>query len=456
MFMTSSRIVSILTAGSLLVTAAAATAHTAPPPPPPAQQHQHEPPPKPAAPQTVDHSQMGHDAVSTSREGSGTAWLPDASPMYALHGERGPWQLMLHGNGFLQYLNEGSYRGSDQFGGINWVMGMAERNVGPGRVALRGMFSLEPFTIGGCGYPDLLATGETCDGEPIHDRQHQHDLLMEVAASYDAPLSENLRWQIYGGPAGEPALGPVAYPHRISAMPNLVAPITHHWIDATHITFGVVTAGVYSSRWKAEASVFNGREPDEERADFDFAPLDSYSARVWFMPTRNLALQVSAGQLTEAEPGDVDGERVDVARVTASATYHRLAGDDGIWASTIAWGRNVEHGQATHGVLAETTLMRGDRDAWFGRVEIAGKSGHDLVIHSHGADDGEEVFTVSKLQGGYTRYFDLLKARGLKPGVGFTASLSMVPESLEHYYGRRVNPGVGIFLTLRPSAMRMH
>ena len=380
-----------------------------------------------------------------SRDGSGTSWLPDDSPMYAIHGRAKGWTLMAHGNGFVQFLTDGGDRGHDQFGSINWIMGMAQRNVGAGRLGLRGMFSLEPATIRGCGYPDLLATGERCNGEPIRDQQHQHDLFMEVAASYDRPLAGRLRWQVYGGPAAEPALGPVAYPHRLSAMPNLLAPISHHWLDATHITFGVVTAGVYDTRWKVEASAFNGREPDEDRTGFDLAPLDSASGRVWFLPTRNLSLQFSGGRLTEAEPGEDGGPGVDVTRVTASGTYHRLIGEGGIWASTAAWGRNAEEGHATNALLLETSVTLDDRNAWHGRFEVAGKTAHDLDV------PGDETYTVSKLQGGYTRY--LSAWRGWKPGVGVTASAGFVPSALESVYGRRVNPGVGVFLTMRPAAM---
>src|SRR5437773_6012352 len=215
-----------------------------------------------------DADQGEHD-MQMAREGSGTAWLPDASPMYAIHWQRGPWQLMAHNNAFLQFLHESGERGDDQFGSINWIMGMAQRKAGKGRVMFRGMFSAEPGTIRGCGYPDLLASGEQCRGETIHDRQHPHDLMMELSAAYDAPLKGSVHWQIYGGPVGEPALGPAAYPHRVSAMPNPLAPISHHWLDSTHITFGVITGGVYGQRWKAEASVFNGREPDEKRTNFD-------------------------------------------------------------------------------------------------------------------------------------------------------------------------------------------
>ena len=185
--------------------------------------------PADAAQQHEGHTTSSNDQQTpAARDGSGTAWLPDESPMYAVHSIKGPWMLMFHENAFLQYLKESGTRGDEQFGSINWIMGMAERRVGPGRLGLRGMVSAEPWSIRGCGYPDLLATGEECGGEQIHDRQHPHDLFMELAARYDAALGGKIRWQVYGGPAGEPALGPVAYPHRLSAMPNPLAPISHH------------------------------------------------------------------------------------------------------------------------------------------------------------------------------------------------------------------------------------
>jgi hypothetical protein len=327
-------------------------------------------------------------------------------------------------------------------------MGMADRKVGSGHFGVRGMMSLEPWTIGGCGYPDLLASGEVCEGDAIHDRQHPHDLFMELAATYDRPLGGDVRLQLYGGPVGEPALGPVAFPHRLSAMPNPLAPITHHWLDATHITYGVVTGGVYGKRWKVETSLFNGREPDETRTNFDFAAMNSWSGRVWFIPTKRWALQVSAGRLTEAEAGHDGGPRVDVDRVTASATYHRAVRTNTIWASTIGWGRNHEPGNdATNAFLTESDLTWDERDAWFGRFELSRKSGHDLATESH------DVFTVAKLQAGYTRYLSVWN--GLKPGVGGGLSLGIVPESLRTLYGSRFNFGFGVFLTLRPSALTM-
>ena len=384
-------------------------------------------------------------AMAPSRDGSGTSWLPDETPMYATHRKVGPWTLMAHGNAFLQYLHDSGDRGSDQTGSINWLMGMADRSIGAGHLRLRGMLSLEPWTIRGCGYPDLLASGEVCDGAAIHDRQHPHDLFMELAATYDRPLVGDVRLQLYGGPVGEPALGPTAFPHRISAAPSPLAPITHHWFDATHISYGVVTGGVYGNRWKVETSVFNGREPDDDRANFDFAALDSWSGRVWFLPGNRWALQVSAGRLNESEVGDDDGPRIDVNRVTASATYHRAFGRGNIWASTVGWGRNRESGSdATNAYLVETNVTFDERDTWFGRFELSEKSAHDLAL------ENDRRFTLAKLQAGYTRY--LSAWGGLKPGVGSALSAGIVPESLKPFYGRRLNLGIGLFVTVRPAS----
>ena len=392
-------------------------------------------------------------AGAQSREGSGTSWQPDESPMYAIHVQRGAWTIMSHENAFLQALHDSGDRGASQAGSINWFMGMAERGVGAGHLELRGMLSLEPWTIRGCGYPDLLTSGEVCDGGKIHDRQHPHDLFMEIAAEYDAPLTSTTRWQVYGGPAGEPALGPTAFSHRISAMPDPIAPISHHWLDSTHISFGVMTGGVYGNRWKAEASLFNGREPDEHRTDFDFGALDSYSGRVWLMATPRLVFQLSAGHLKDAEVADVGGvaspaaPRVTVNKVTASATYHHVS-EKRLWASTIGWGRNSEPGIATNALLAETNVTVGDRDTWYGRFETMGKTADDLDV----AAPGDAVFTIGKLQGGYTRY--LPAQHGFRPGLGFVVSLGLVPEPLRNVYGGRTIPGAGVYLTLRPAQMK--
>jgi hypothetical protein len=271
---------------------------------------------------------------------------------------------------------------------------------------------------------------------------------MELAAEYTRPLGRAIQFQLYGGPVGEPALGPVAFMHRASALSNAFAPITHHWFDSTHITYGVATAGLYGAKWKAEGSVFNGREPDETRTDFDFGAMDSWSGRLWFLPSSHWALQMSAGHLTEAETPHDGGPRIDVDRVTAAAAFHRATLEDTMWATTLAWGRNAEPGgDATNAVMAESSVTMQDRDVIYGRFEWSQKSGHDLVVEPE-----HEIFTVAKLQGGYTRY--LKPHRGWAPGLGAAVSAGIVPESLESSYGGRVNAGVAVYLTLRPGPQR--
>jgi hypothetical protein len=227
-------------------------------------------------------------------------------------------------------------------------------------------------------------------------------------------------------------------------MPNPLAPISHHWLDSTHITYGVITGGVYGKRWKAEGSVFNGREPDETRTNLDFGPLDSVSGRVAFLPSPKLVLQISAGRLTEAEAAAHGEPRADVARTTASATYHTNIADDSPWATTVGWGRNDEEGHASNALLVETSVTLRDRDTWYGRFEAVGKTAHDLAL----GDSRADAFTVAKLQGGYTRY--LQTWRQLKPGLGAALSAGFVPQRLESAYGHRVNTGFAVYLTLRP------
>jgi hypothetical protein len=378
--------------------------------------------------------------------------------MLGLHRPIGQWTLMFDGSVFVQFLYEPGdvHRtggvSNDQFSSANWLMAMARRPAGKGRVGLRGMVSAEPWTVRDCGFINLLASGEMCEGDTIHDRQHPHDLFMELAADYDRPIRGSLRWQVYAGLAGEPALGPPAFPHRVSAILNPIAPIAHHWLDSSHISFGLITTGVSQQRWKAELSVFNGREPDESRADLDLGPLDSISGRLTVMPTPRLAVQISAAHLNEAEAEFPPQPRSDINRVTASATYHRMAGEK-TWATTLAYGMNagpkVIPGDVvdltTHAGLLESSLSLGERHTWFGRGELVGKPGEDLHVHATPAT----IYTIGRIQAGYVRSFQ--PWHGLVLGGGGTASVSLVPPALVPRYPGRANPGFGVFASFRPA-----
>src|SRR5262245_21871443 len=287
-----------------------------------------------------DHSmtmEPGLLGIPDSRDASGTSWQPDATPMHAHHLRSGAWTLMLHGNFFVGYDHQGGDRGDSEWTAPNWGMLMEKRSLGGGSLVLRQMLSLDPLTVGSKGYPLLLQTGESFEGEPIHDRQHAHDLFMEIAALYTRPVSESVAVQVYAAPSGEPALGPVAFPHRLSASSDPLAPLGHHWQDSTHISFGVVTAGFLTRLVKVEGSWFNGREPDEHRYDFDFRRLDSYSGRISFNPSKRWSLQASYGYL--ASPEELHPE-VSVHRLTASAAYDSGIGSSGNLAVTAVFGRN--------------------------------------------------------------------------------------------------------------------
>ena len=313
-------------------------------------QAQHEPrhptPPDTSAPaDSMKQLPMSEGAMMTgvldiplTRMGSGTSWLPDAAPMHAVHFKAGPWALMVHGVVFGMYDKQFGRRGDDQVNSVNWGMLMATRSVGPGSLQLRGMLSAEPFTVGAKGYPLLLQSGESYKGLPLHDRQHPHDLFMELAALYERPIARNLALSLYVAPVGEPAVGPVAFPHRPSAASDPLAPLAHHWQDATHISFGVLTAGLFTHRVKVEGSLFNGREPDENRWNFEHGPLDSASGRIKIHFPSGWSGQVSFASRRNPEglfPGNIH-------RTTASLHYG-AAGDRPLAVSLI-WGRdNDEH-----------------------------------------------------------------------------------------------------------------
>jgi hypothetical protein len=277
---------------------------------------------------------------------------------------------------------------------------------------------------------------------------------MELAVDYDRPIRGDLRWQLYGGLSGEPALGPAAFPHRPSATPNPMAPITHHWLDSTHIAFGLVTAGIYDARWKAEVSIFNGREPDELRHDLDLGPLDSVSGRLSVMVTPDLVFQASAGFLREAEDEFPPQPRSDLFRFTTSASYHR-SGDRELDV-TAAFGLNsgdeVIPGDVfratTPAGLVEGVLTLRDRRAIFTRAELVWKPAHDLHAHEYATD----VFPMGKLQGGYVEYLPPWKSMRL--GVGGTMAVAVLPPELAPRYGGTFAPEFGVFAVVRPARHR--
>src|SRR2546426_327839 len=385
--------------------------------------------------------------IPETRMGSGTSWLPDASPMHAAHYMLGRWTLMLHGKGFLQYDWQGGSRGSDQLGIVNWAMAAASRPLGGGQLQLRSMLSAEPWTIGSRGYPLLVQSGESYQGAPLHDRQHPHDLFMEFAAVYGRPVARNLALSLYLAPVGEPAVGPVAFPHRPSAAADPLAPISHHWQDGTHITFGVVTAGVFTRSAKLEGSWFNGREPDEHRTGFDYSRrrLDSYSARLTVNPDPRWSVSAWYGYLKSPEVLHPDES---LHRYGAAALTTQPFGRRGQWAGALIWGANdqIGTGQPSHSVVLESTLELDETNALFGRAEYVQKSAQELAIASAPAT---AQYNVGALALGYLRTVGTVA--GLATGLGARGSVNFVPSSLEGEYGGRTPVGLAVYIRLRPA-----
>lgn len=379
--------------------------------------------------------------VPMERMGSGTTWIPDAVPLPARHHMAGAWLLMLHGFGFVQYDAQGGPRGDNQFGSLNWAMLMASRDLIGGRFQARAMLSLDPATVTNRGYPLLLQSGETYQGQPLVDRQHPHDFWMELAAMYERALTSTVGLSLYAAPSGEPALGPVAFMHRPSAMDNLTAPLGHHWQDATHISFGVLTAGLFGHHWKLEGSAFNGREPNEERWGFDPIRLDSYSGRFTAHLDSNWTVALGYGFLKSPEALKPNES---THRTTASILHGRKIGHDGQLAGALIWGANRHGGRTTHSALGEVEAVQ-DRNTIYARVEYVQKTADDLALSTF---PPETTFDVLAFSAAYVR--DFVRSARATIGLGFQGTVNRVPSGLESFYGSSTPLGAIVFLRIRP------
>ncbi len=382
----------------------------------------------------VDEMPMMHMAglygsYPMTREGSGTSWQPESSPMDGAQQMSGEWMTMEHGYVDLIYDDQGGPRGDSKTFSTSMLMFMARRALEEGAFGARLMVSADPL-MGKDGYPLLFQTGETADGvTPLIDRQHPHDLLMEAALTYSHELGRQASVFVYAGLPGEPALGPNAFMHRLSGMDNPEAPLTHHWLDATHITWGVVTAGYTWAGVKLEASAFNGREPDENRYNIEVRALDSYAVRLSYNPTPEWSLQGSFGRL--ASPEQLEPE-VSLRRTTASVSYNAPVAR--WWQTTLAFGRNdPSSGQASDGWLLESAAAVSAAVTVFARYEHVAKD--ELFLP--GAPLYGRSFTIQKLSLGGV--YDFAQLAGVKFGVGGLVSAYAYPATLDASYG--AHPG---------------
>jgi hypothetical protein len=394
------------------------------------------------------------NVMSMGAMGSGTGWQPSSGPMYMHHWIKNNWLLMFHYNIFVDVNSQGGPRGVTKFESANWFMPMAYHKLGKGTLQLRGMFSGEPFTFPPGGSPLLFQTGETYQGRPLIDRQHPHDLFMELSAQYTLPLGERGTWFTYFGYPGEPALGPVAFMHRMSASEDPSATLSHHLQDSTHISFGVLTTG-FTYRWfKLEGSIFNGREPDENRYNFDAHKWNSRSARLWFMPNKNWAMQISHGLLRSPENQEPD---VDVRRTTASIQYNRPF-NRGNWASSLVWGRNHVTGHDEpinlNSYTAESTVQFLDRNYFFTRLELVDKD--DLLRAADrallGITQSHPSFRIGSYTFGGAR--EVWNTDKVSLALGGDLTFYSTRSILDRIYGN--NPiSWQLFMRLRPARMKM-
>ena len=414
--------------------------------------------PAPASP--ADHSQMDHDTVGPGqavaaehaghgamsgalgpypmeRESSGTAWQPDTSEHAGVMKSAGEWMLMGHGVLNLVYDRQSGRRGADKAFASGMLMGMARRPLGNGTLQFKAMVSPDPL-MGKRGYPLLLASGETANGvDRLIDRQHPHDFFMELSGSVSQNIGPKSSAFLYAALPGEPAFGPPAFMHREAILDSPEAPITHHWLDSTHISFGVVTGGLVFDRLKVEVSRFNGREPDQHRWNIETGPLDSTAVRLSWNPTSELSLQGSWGHFEDPEqlePG------VDQKRWSASALYAREIAPGWKLAGTLAWGRKIVEGHSDDAFALEASLKHG---GWtvFGRGEIT-ENRELLDLEEHGP-----AFRVGKASLGAVRDFRIAEHFSL--GIGGLLAVNFIPDGLAPLYGRHNPTGAMAFVRLK-------
>ncbi len=381
--------------------------------------------------QMVDMNPAGMFLMNHS---SGTSANPPAWPMPMVMRPFRSWNTMFMAQGFINDTQQSGPRGGDKLYSGNSFMAAGEHRVGAkGAFQAEIMLSLEPATITDRRYPLLFQTGETAYGQPLVDAQHPHNFIMGLGFHYARSLSEKATLDLYFAPVGDPALGPTAFPHRASAMELPQASLSHHWQDSTHIADEVVTVGLAYRKVRLEASGFYGSEPGENRWTVEGGPINSWSTRLWYIPSKFWAAQVSGGRLAKPEALEA-GDQI---RVTASVEYSRpMSG--GSWSSSLIWGR--DHSTSTkrnlNSYLVESVLPVKAKNFITGRIELVDKDElfqgqpdiEALLDTTYGSTFRIGAYTI-----GYTRDFDILP--GVQTGIGANLETYSLPSAIKPYYG---------------------
>ncbi|HVV46382.1 MAG TPA: hypothetical protein VHC72_14315 [Bryobacteraceae bacterium] len=378
---------------------------------------------------------------------SGTSQNPLSWPMPMAMYHYGRWNFMFMANAFLADTQQSGPRGADKLYSANWLMASASHRVGAkGSFNTELMLSLEPLTVTSRRYPLLFQTGETAYGEHLVDAQHPHNFVMGLGFRYTHEIADQTFVTLYAAPVGDPALGPPAFPHRASAMELPQAAISHHWQDSTHIADEVVTVGISHRQFRLEASGFRGREPGEDRWIIESGAIDSWSGRLWYLPSKNWVAQFSGGRIAQPE-GPGTGDQI---RLTSSVEYTRPIGDSA-WSTSLIWGRN--HDTGTHrnlnSYLVESVVPVGAKNFLTGRAELVDKDelfATQPAIESALDATAGSAFRIGGYTIGYTRDFALWDA--VQTGIGFNVSTYSLPSAIRPYYGDHPVGG-SVFLRVR-------
>ncbi len=404
-----------------LLLAQFATAQSPPPPDMPGMQMPGMKMPDKTMP-GMDMVDMNPAAMSLMNLASGTSTNPASWPMPMLMTHLGSWNTMFMGVAYLVDTQQSGPRGGDKFYSPNWFMATTEHRAGAkGSFQADLMLSLDPATMTGERYPLLFQTGETAYGRPLIDAQHPHNFIMALGFHYAYEIAENTTIDAYFAPVGDPALGPIAYPHRASAAELPQAAISHHLQDSTHISDEVVTVGISHKKLRLEASGFHGAEPGENRWIIQTGAVDSWSTRLWYYPSKNWAAQVSVGRIAHPEalePGDQ-------VRSTASLHYTKpMAGSS--WSSSFVWGRVhlMPTGRNLNSYLAESVIPVSRKNFITGRIELVDK---DELFNA------PSTFRIGAYTLGYTRDFALFS--NVETGIGANFSFYSLPDPIKPYYG---------------------
>ncbi len=393
-------------------------------------------------PERFLHSIFG---LPRGRFGTGTAWLPDESPLLAAVPHFGNWGLMVQGNLYAGYDYYSSERGGKRFFGRNTFMGALFRTFEHSEWLFRASLSLEPLTIGKRGYPQVLQSGQEADGTRVHDKMYALDFFRELATSYSWEVTRNWGAMFYAALAGEPAIGPANFTSRVSASPDPLAPLGFVAQENSHTSFGVLTVGAFTRSMKFEASWFNGSLPGDHKFTIAIRRPDSYALRASWNPFSWLSTQISyafLGSPSAHDPGRSDH------RFTTSATYTRWRPNDSGLAATLSFAEHVSNrNDLNTSLMAEAYWNIDGHHAVYGRWDLLQKSGAELVL----PEPTSELFAIGALGLGYIYYFGPFIT--LTPGLGIRGSVNLMEDDLARYYGSQAAYGLMVYAQLRTAAL---